>query len=204
MALPFRQTFCLSASLKPTDCRTQGPHLTLKAIGEQAALAHEPSFLSPGWSPNPGGCSGNPVVGAHSPSPPGLSPCTPPQIWCPSARSAIHSPVDVQVLELRGPSAGGRHSLSLQATLAKAGYGLNQLWIRDLPFGQQRFRSAAPMRVGRCALRRVTFLAPSTTPHRAWLCRVSCTLPGEGRLPRPVALRRAPARTCHLSTGVLL
>ena len=60
--------------------------------------------------------------------------------------------MDVQVLELRGPSAGGRHSLSLQATLAKAGYGLNQLWIRDLPFVQQRCRTAAPVRVGRVSL----------------------------------------------------
>lgn len=35
-----------------------------------------------------------------------------------------------------------------------------------------------------------------------WLSRVSCTRPGEGCLPLTVALRRAPARNRHLSSGV--
>lgn len=46
-----------------------------------------------------------------STSPPGLSPCAPPQICCPSAGSALHSLMDVELLELLSPSAEGRHLL---------------------------------------------------------------------------------------------
>ncbi|QPN59147.1 hypothetical protein H8F24_13795 [Synechococcus sp. CBW1002] len=38
------------------------------------------------------------------------------------------------------------------STATQSGSGHNQLWIRDLPFVQQRCRTAAPVRVGRVSL----------------------------------------------------
>jgi hypothetical protein len=40
----------------------------------------------------------------------------------------------------------------LRGAATQAGSGHNQLWIRDLPFPQQRCRTAAPVRVGRVSL----------------------------------------------------
>ncbi|WP_254994862.1 FkbM family methyltransferase [Cyanobium sp. Aljojuca 7D2] len=57
----------------------------------------------------------------------------------------VYDPFTRQLQPLSGATqAGSGHN--------QPGSGHNQLWIRDLPFVQQRCRTAAPLRVGRVSL----------------------------------------------------